>query len=409
MAKHEATVANVLDDCFRRLLGKTGKTVKTKARLKKGEAQRLWKAGILGVGYGVKETAGGLTPVLGARVYVRHKRSLKSLNQGERIPEFVLEDSKSGEGLNTDVVAVPGLRPLNGDSDPGVLSSRGDSDSNGVLSTGSSWLVKDLAMLRSPHRPLTGGASVGPNLSAGDMAGTLGCFVKDSAGKTYILSNNHVLANSRLAGHEQENEVQPDADIFQPGTLDWSEPYITDMLVHGSKQGDPVAKLAEVVPIQPSDPTVAGPPAENRVDAALARITPSANRPAGSAVYALPGIPSLKAPPSPFRPRDLLLTTVAKVGRTTGATLGVVVDVAAQLWIPYGRDDELDKYAWMVNQIAVVPVGDQPVFSAAGDSGSAVFDARTHRIIGLLFAGGGGRTFVNPIDAVFSELGVQLA
>ena len=278
MAKHEATVANVLDDCFRRLLGKTGKTVKTKARLKKGEAQRLWKAGILGVGYGVKETAGGLTPVLGARVYVRHKRSLKSLNQGERIPEFVLEDSKSGEGLNTDVVAVPGLRPLNGDSDPGVLSSRGDSDSNGVLSTGSSWLVKDLAMLRSPHRPLTGGASVGPNLSAGDMAGTLGCFVKDSAGKTYILSNNHVLANSRLAGHEQDNEVQPDADIFQPGTLDWSEPYITDMLVHGSKQGDPVAKLAEVVPIQPSDPTVAGPPAENRVDAALARITPSANR-----------------------------------------------------------------------------------------------------------------------------------
>jgi len=101
----------------------------------------------------------------------------------------------------------------------------------------------------------------------------------------------------------------------------------------------------------------------------------------------------------------LRLRAVAKVGRTTGATMGLVVDTQAHLWIPYGAPTDYNRYAWFVDQIVVVPVGGAPTFSDSGDSGSLVFDVKTREIIGLLFAGSSnGETYVNPIGAVLAEL-----
>ena len=60
------------------------------------------------------------------------------------------------------------------------------------------------------HRPAPLGVSIGhPDITAG----TLGFKVKDGAGNSYILSNNHVMANS--------NQASIGDNILQPGAVRW--------------------------------------------------------------------------------------------------------------------------------------------------------------------------------------------
>ena len=60
------------------------------------------------------------------------------------------------------------------------------------------------------------------------------------------------------------------------------------------------------------------------------------------------------------------------------------------------------------NQIAIQSVNANP-FSAGGDSGSLIWHwASGVRPVALLFAGGGGTTFANPIASVFSALNIRL-
>jgi hypothetical protein len=364
----------------------------------------LWDAGIIGVGFGIKESAGSLTPVLAARVYVQQKKPLRNIERRLRVPEQIL-GSDQAPPIDTDVVAVGRVRPLfdsdrfgpRSDSDPGVRSDAG-------------WLPKDLALLRSPLRPLQAGTSIGPPLM---LAGTLGCFVRPiGGGGPHMLSNNHVLAGSRLrigSGRSSslETPVADGADIFQPGLIDASEPYILEQLVSGAAQNQPVGKLSKVVPIQTSDPR-SGPGSDNFVDAAIAEIGPAVTSPTRNPIFTMPTF-LLQPPPDPYDRDDMLYRTVMKVGRTTGATLGVVVDTSARLWIPYGAEDDFDRYAVFANQLVVLPIGRAPDFSASGDSGSSVFDARTSQLIGLLFAGSdAGYTILNPIDRVFQELSIVL-
>ena len=422
--KEPQTVQEALERHFEGVLGR-GRKFRAKAPELKGLGHLLWRNGILGVGYGVKETAGALTPVFGARVYVARKRSRRSLDAKGRVPEQLFSDSQPVE---TDVVAVDRFSPLAKKEPPAKKRkagserrSRGGFGSLGPLGFGSlgplgfgslpplsvsSWLAKDLALLRSPQRPMSGGCSVGPELEPGDVAGTLGCFVRKGAGgKTYILSNNHVLADSRLTGFDIP--IQDGDPIFQPGDLDRSDRYVLDLLRDGAHEQTQVAKLNDVIDIEPSDPRSEAQPAPNVVDAALAEITDSNAEPAGSPLFTLPRV-TLKDPPNPYDPKDLLLKVVGKVGRTTGATLGVVVEIDARFWIPYGDPEDFSRYAWFTNQIGVVPIGSNPDFSAPGDSGAAVFDPLDdYRLVGLLFAGGEGLTLVNPIDEVFSRLGIS--
>ncbi len=365
----------------------------------------LWAAGVSGIGFGIKESEGNLIPIPAARVYVGCKKPMSSLERSLRVPAQIPGSEAVGPPLDTDVVAAGALRPLP-DSDPGT---RGDSD-RGTRS-GSDWLAKDLALLRGPIRPLHAGCSVGPPL---ELAGTLGCFVcKRGADDVYLLSNNHVLAGGRLRIHSRgaardESPVPDGAPISQPGRIDSSEPYILDQLKHGAAENQPVAELSAAPPILTRDPGVAGAPLENRVDAAIALVdTPTA--PSQSPIYTLPGF-GLMPPPSPYDRTQLLYRAVGKVGRTTGSTIGIVVDVDARFWIPYGAPNDYDRYGLFVAQLVVLPVGRAPDFSAAGDSGSAVFDLRSRQLVGLLFAGSdAGYTIVNPIDAVFDALHLELA
>lgn len=91
-----------------------------------------------------------------------------------------------------------------------------------------------------------------------------------------------------------------------------------------------------------------------------------------------------------------------KSGRTTGITQGRVVGLDARTTVGYGEHGNLRFKG------QVVVEADIGQFSAPGDSGSGVFyqvDEGLWQLGGLLFAGGGNRTIINPIRSVIEQLG----
>ena len=317
----------------------------------------LRKQNVVGVGLGYKATGGEITDELSVVVSVTRKMPPSALSPKSLVPRFV-------EGVRTDVVETGVLRPL-----PAVVEDLGPRDR---------W---------RPEVPP--GVSIGHYLVT---AGTFGCLVHRK-GTWFILSNNHVLANS--------NSYQLDDPILQPGTAD------------GGAPGDKIAILAEVVDLvfesEPSDceladfaarllNSIAGAVgsfhalkavkqagATNHVDAAIARPL----RP-GRVSPEILGI----GPPVGVGVAHLG-TRVQKSGRTTGVTEGVIAQVEATVRINYLGATALFEDQLIANAM-----------SEGGDSGSAVLDME-RRLVGLLFAGSPVTTILNPIDAVLSALDVQ--
>ena len=89
-----------------------------------------------------------------------------------------------------------------------------------------------------------------------------------------------------------------------------------------------------------------------------------------------------------------------KYGRTTGLTSGKVWAINSSVNVNYGTSG----VALFVGQIVISGGG----FNNGGDSGSLVVIENGLNPIGLLFAGGGNSTFVNPIDDVLSALSAEL-
>ncbi len=213
--------------------------------------------------------------------------------------------------------------------------------------------------------PVPIGVSVGhPNITAGTIGA---CVTKGNA--RYILSNNHVLAN--------ENQASSGNDILQPGPFD------------GGGSGDEIGVLREWEPI------VFSTSADNVIDAAIAEV--QGDRALGNSTPSNGyGTPKSSTVPARVGMR------VMKYGRTTGQTKGRVQGVNATVNVGYGSG-----IARFVGQIVIGGGG----FSAGGDSGSLIVvekggDARSP--VGLLFAGGGGTTIANPIDAVLAEFGIAI-
>ena len=206
-------------------------------------------------------------------------------------------------------------------------------------------------------RPVRCGVSIGHR----DVtAGTLGCLVRRGTEETpHILSNNHVLADV--------NRGAPGDPILEPGPADGGT--------------EPIAELTEFEPI-----VMGGEP--NRFDAAIARVLNPAD-----VLPELKEIGSVVNPPVP----PLLYRSVRKHGRSTLHTVGVVLDVSADVWVRVLPQES----AWFEDQLGVVGV--QGPFSRPGDSGSLVVDALNHAPAGLLFAGGGDHTFVSPIQPVLER------
>lgn len=228
--------------------------------------------------------------------------------------------------------------------------------------------------------------------------GTLGALVQDSQKNDYILSNNHVLAESDQ-GHVGDT-------IDQPGLIDGA---CTPLNRPGSTLR-PVGTLRSFVPLASQ---------QSNVDAALAAVAPGAVDPQGS-ILGL-GTPQQgqaigAAPPMAGSGETLsagnLGMNVAKSGRTTGLTCSSIDAVALTVKVDYYKDcAETEPYTTktFTNQIGIGGAH----FTDSGDSGALVLDASNSEAIGLYFAGGTdgdghGLSVANPIGDVLNELGSQV-
>ncbi|HEX3663205.1 MAG TPA: hypothetical protein VHU89_17340 [Acidobacteriaceae bacterium] len=239
--------------------------------------------------------------------------------------------------------------------------------------------------------------SKGNSYVADCCGGTLGALVEDSQKNEFILSNNHVLAESDQ-GHVGDT-------IDQPGLIDGA---CTPLNRPGSTLR-PVGTLESFVPLASH---------ETNVDAALAAVAPGAVDPTGS-ILGL-GAPQQgqtigAAPPMAGRGETLtaanLGMNVAKSGRTTGLTCSSIDAVALTVKVDYYKDcAETEPYTTktFTNQIGIGGAH----FTDSGDSGALVLDASNSEAIGLYFAGGTdgdghGLSVANPIGDVLNELGAK--
>ncbi len=211
-------------------------------------------------------------------------------------------------------------------------------------------------------RPVPIGVSTGhPAVTAG----TIGCRVTNGT-DVFALSNNHVYANENLASLEDA--------VIQPGTFDG-----------GLSPADDIGTLYayEDIYFDGSD---------NTIDAAIAlSSTVDLGNATPSGGY---GIPKSTTVSAGFG------QVVKKYGRTTGLTKGQIWALNVTVDVGYSTG-----VARFVGQFGIVPTKGQ--FSAGGDSGSLIITQKGNPV-GLLFAGGGGWTFANPIDDVLGAFGVTI-
>jgi hypothetical protein len=263
--------------------------------------------------------------------------------------------------------------------------------------------------LTERQRPCPPGYSIShPEVTAG----TLGAWVRRGSGEEhYILSNNHVAANS--------NDTSLGVTIWQPGRAD------------GGSNVDQFARLTEYVRIRFDDeengngkkssaslawrawkwpanlvadllgcpyrlvvarPNQLDQPYPNLIDAAIAQVILESN-----VDFDIPEIGEIQGI------ADLQLgDRVQKTGRTTEHTTGMVEVVGAESVVNYGpgKGD-----ATFGDQIVIR--ADSGDFSAGGDSGSAIV-TEDNVLGGLLFAGGSGVTIANKISNVVSLMGIRL-
>ena len=279
-----------------------------------------------------------------------------------------------------------------------------------VVEIGRSFELQNSFVVPSPQRGLYGGNP--PALNAqksftslrcgigitnpvgryptGLSVGTAGFYMRDDNGKTYVVSNNHVIGGS--------NSASPGDIVIQPGSLDLTTIELALMPNLAALTPIQIGRLTSFVPLNFITPTAAP---FNLVDAAIAEVDATARSIDDIDRLTFGGCILGVAQPYDVDNTGALLGSdrVYKVGRTTGYTEGIVTNVATIVPVPYPGGT-----AVFSNQIAVQPTGDNVgLFSDGGDSGSGVLNDR-HELVGLLFAGSPRRTLLNPIGEVISEL-----
>ena len=229
---------------------------------------------------------------------------------------------------------------------------------------------------RRNTRPLLIGASVGHALVT---AGTIGAFVK-RGNRTYLLSNNHVLANEGLAKAGDR--------ILQRAVYDG-----------GKQPSERVARLRFWIKLKTAGTNLADAAIaeiDEGVRCELSRLRGLVNGKDRKLVGLGPGFVDEKE-------------AMFKLGRTTGPTEGRVT--------AFDMDNVIVNYDTgnlrFDNQIEIEGAGSRG-FSDGGDSGSMIVNARMEAVA-LLFAGGDsggsnglGLTYANPIRSVLQDLKATL-
>jgi hypothetical protein len=332
--------------------------------------------GVLGVGYGIKETGGQLTGQAALRVYVAAKKPAAALAPNEQIPAAF-------EGVVTDVlVPVKGrLLPCEDTSQP---------------------------------RPLIGGITITNFKPAADgkiRGGTLGFFATVDGGQEpkniALVSNNHVL---------MRNGAVKDDRIYNP---EFSAPEVMVTDSGFIAKIDNIGKMAHHNFDYPGE----GAPKDYFVDCASARLDisisswcktncgitykneirildlPDPGPPPEAHSNKIKGcarvVDAQTQPPNEY--------VVYKVGRQTSRTKGKVKEV-------YGTAD-LDGTGIIHGVMIVVPTAPDcdgiMRFCDEGDSGSAVLNEQ-RELVGILFGGAhdNSEAWVSHLDPVLDVLKV---
>src|SRR5437870_1347138 len=232
------------------------------------------------------------------------------------------------------------------------------------------------------QRPAPPGFSVGhPDITAG----TIGARVADGSGHVYVLSNNHVLANS--------NDASIGDPALQPGPYDG-----------GTAPSDQIGTLFAFKQIDFSG-------GDNTIDAAIAL---SSADDLGNATPTDDGYGTPSAAiygdannDGVFDDKTALLgLNVQKYGRTTKLTKGQITGINGTVTVCYEVFIIFClKSATFVDQLIIEP----GAFSGGGDSGSLIVtDDANKNPVGLLFAGSSTQTIANRIDLVLNNFGVKM-
>ena len=301
------------------------------------------------LGHRIKESTGEEIDENVLSVLVNHKVDPQLLPDNDLVPKKI-------KNTSTDVVEVGDI--FAGDGALGTLNDETED-------------IEDQAspqLLRRRMRPARGGFSIGHYKIT---AGTLGTCCYDLSPfpsvprRYYILSNNHVLANS--------NDARIGDPILQPGPYDG-----------GSLTRDRIARLSRFVPIR----FISGGSAPcNYVDAAIAEGRfEDLNR----EIYWVGYVKKLYTAPK-------IGDIVQKTGRTTNFTTGKVLNINGTINVNYGNN----RVARFCRQIITTDM------SAGGDSGSLVTNLNEEGV-GLLFAGSSTRTIINNIWYVQALLNIRI-
>lgn len=324
-----------------------------RSAIREASGELLARRNVVATGVGYKVTGGKRTQAPCIVCSVTRKMPASALAAADRVPGTI-------RGVATDVVETGPIRALQPPT--------------------------------GRFRPAPGGVSIGHR----DItAGTLGCLVRKGS-ETFILSNNHVLANSNAAAIGDP--------ILQPGPHDG-----------GTMANDHIANLEAFIPISFVAPE---PPSECGFARAVISLLNAGCRLIGSEtryrIVSIQQTPNLvdAAIARPLDPGDVkdeilgigpiqgtvhgaLGMRIQKSGRTTGHTTGEILQVDVTVNVQYGAG----QIAQFTDQLLA------GAMSQGGDSGSAVLDEQK-RLTGLLFAGSDSTTIINRIEHVFGALGV---
>jgi hypothetical protein len=307
---------------------------------------------VVGMGVGTKWSKGEPTGEPALVVLVTQKLEKDQLSKNDLVPRKLAE-------MQTDVLAIG--HPVAG---------------------GGERLEAGIQALTKRVRPAMGGCSVGHvDITAGTFATAVYDILPGGAvspprhgigipGRYYILSNNHVLANSNAASLGDH--------IIQPGAFDG-----------GTFPADHIADLSRFIPID-LFPSLPLPKHNNLVDVAIAE---GEFHELDREIYWIGRTQGWS------RRRDVKVgMLVKKTGRTTDFTIGRITAVNATVDVSYGAG----RVARFKDQIVTTNI------SSGGDSGSLVL-SMDNVAVGLLFAGSSISTICNQIENVRSLLRVELA
>lgn len=325
----------------------------------------LEKPNVVGVGVGFKNNVPGQKAIV---VMVEKKKPLAALSEADLIP-------RAFGAVKTDVIETGEIKA-------------------GFAHKAS--IPYDLKRT-DRWRPAPGGVSIGHYKVT---AGTLGTVVYStySDGTRYLLSNNHVFANS--------NDAELGDVILQPGAHD------------GGIIEDHIAVLHRFAPInfgeEPGSCSIAEYYA--RFGNFLAEKVGSKHR--VNSIRRDKSYTSINhfdaAIAKPYKSEDIdpsiigigeVYTTeqaylgqrVVKSGRTTEYTEGYISLIHTTVKVNYGSG----KIATFDDQLVAGPM------SAGGDSGSLVVSGDTTNAVGLLFAGSTQTTIFSPIEPILDYFNVR--